>query len=103
MKCGICTCRCRLKEMLRIFLRVHSIVVILLILPGILSGQPGSPGGAARPNIVFILADDLGYMDLGCYGNPYNRTPNIDSLAIRGMRFTSAYAAAPVCSPSRAA
>ncbi len=57
----------------------------------------------ARPNIVFILADDLGYFDLSCYGNPYHRTPNIDSLANSGMRFTQAYSASPVCSPSRAA
>lgn len=56
-----------------------------------------------RPNVVFILADDLGWADLGCYGNPFNRTPNLDSLALRGLRFTQAYAAAPVCSPSRAA
>lgn len=56
-----------------------------------------------KPNIVFIMADDLGYMDLGCYGNPYNETPHIDSLAKGGMRFTQAYAASPVCSPSRAA
>lgn len=55
------------------------------------------------PNIVFILTDDLGYGDLGCYGNPYNETPYIDSLASRGLRFTQAYAASPICSPSRAA
>ena len=55
------------------------------------------------PNVVFILADDLGWADLGCYGNPYNRTPHLDSLARRGVRFTQAYAAAPVCSPSRVA
>lgn len=56
-----------------------------------------------RPNIIFILADDLGYTDLGCYGNPYNETPHIDSLARGGIRFTQAYAASTVCSPSRAA
>lgn len=55
-----------------------------------------------KPNIVFILADDLGYKDLGCYGNPFNETPNIDSLARSGMLFTQAYASSPVCSPSRA-
>ena len=55
-----------------------------------------------KPNIIFILADDLGYFDLGCYGNPYNETPNIDSLAKSGLRFTEAYAASTVCSPSRA-
>ena len=54
------------------------------------------------PNIVFILADDLGWMDLGCYGNRFNETPNIDRLASEGMRFTQFYAAAPVCSPTRA-
>lgn len=56
-----------------------------------------------KPNIIFILADDLGYMDLGCYGNPFNETPNLDSLAKGGMRFTQAYSASTVCSPSRAA
>jgi len=55
-----------------------------------------------RPNIVFILADDLGQRDLGCYGNRYFATPNIDRLASEGARFTDAYAACPVCSPTRA-
>jgi arylsulfatase A len=55
-----------------------------------------------RPNVVFILTDDLGYTDLGCYGNPFNETPHIDSLAHGGMKFTQAYASSPVCSPSRA-
>jgi len=56
-----------------------------------------------RPNIVFILADDLGWADLGCYGNDYNETPHLDRLAREGLRFTQAYAAAPLCSPTRAA
>lgn len=55
-----------------------------------------------RPNIVFILADDLAWSDLGCYGHSWHRTPNIDQLAQRGTRFTSAYASAPICSASRA-
>ena len=54
------------------------------------------------PNIVFILADDLGWKDLGCYGNQFTETPNIDKLAENGVRFTEAYAACPVCSPTRA-
>ena len=55
------------------------------------------------PNIVFVLADDLGWAELGCYGNQFNETPHLDRLASQGMRFTQAYAAAPVCSPYRAA
>jgi len=54
------------------------------------------------PNFVFILMDDLGWADLGCYGNSLHETPNIDRLAQEGMRFTDAYAACPVCSPTRA-
>lgn len=57
---------------------------------------------AARTNFVFILADDLGWRDLGCYGNRDFATPNIDRLASQGARFTNAYAACPVCSPTRA-
>ncbi len=62
------------------------------------TGQPPRP----RLNIVFILADDLGWTDLGCYGSRYYQTPNVDRLATQGMRFTNAYAACPVCSPTRA-
>jgi arylsulfatase A len=61
-------------------------------------------GAAATrpPNIVFILADDLGWADVGCYGSRFHQTPNIDRLASQGMRLTDAYAAAPICSPTRA-
>lgn len=58
---------------------------------------------AERPNIIFILADDLGWSELGCYGNRFNETTHIDRLAKSGIRFTNAYASAPVCSPYRAA
>ncbi|MDE2691324.1 MAG: sulfatase-like hydrolase/transferase [Acidobacteriota bacterium] len=67
-------------------------------------GAPG-PGGTERPerpNVVLIVADDLGYGDLGSYGSQANRTPRLDRLAAGGVRFTDAYAAAAVCSPSRA-
>ncbi len=55
-----------------------------------------------KPNFVFILIDDLGWADIGCYGSELYETPNIDRLAAEGMRFTDAYAACPVCSPTRA-
>ena len=60
------------------------------------------PPAPARPNILLIVADDLGYADLGCQGSEDVRTPNIDSLAAAGVRFTSGYVTAPQCSPSRA-
>lgn len=56
----------------------------------------------SKPNIIFILCDDMGYGDLACYGQPYISTPNIDRLASEGMRFTQAYAGSPVSAPSRA-
>lgn len=59
--------------------------------------------GAPPPNIVFILCDDLGINDLHCYGRADHHTPNLDTLAAQGMRFTSAYCAQAICSPSRAA
>lgn len=60
-------------------------------------------GAATKPNVVLIQADDLGINDLGCYGRKDHRTPHLDRLAGQGMRFTSAYCAQPICSPSRAA
>lgn len=56
----------------------------------------------AKPNFVFILADDFGWRDLGCYDNEFFATPNLDKLAAQGARFTNAYAACLVCSPTRA-
>jgi arylsulfatase A-like enzyme len=66
--------------------------------------QPGTVNRApGTPNILFILVDDLGWKDLGCYGHELHQTPHIDALAKRGIRFTNAYAACPICAPSRAA
>ena len=61
------------------------------------------PAQLSRPNVVFILADDLGYGDLSCYGRPDYQTLSVDGLAQQGIRFMSAYAAAPVCTPTRCA
>ncbi|WP_310391855.1 sulfatase [Hymenobacter sp.] len=73
------------------------ILAPLLLLASLLAG----PALAQRPNVIVIVADDLGRQDLGCYGNTYFETPNLDRFAQQGKRFTNAYAAAPVCSPSR--
>lgn len=71
----------------------------LSLLPAMSCTTPKS----RKPNFVFILVDDLGWNDLGCYGSTFYETPNIDKLAASGMLFTDAYAACPVCSPTRAA
>lgn len=66
-------------------------------------GASSFAAATSRPNIVFILADDLGWRDLHCSGNPWIETPALDRLARQGTRFTSAYAAAPICTASRSA
>lgn len=76
---------------------------LFLIAAGCLFGETTLVHAAEKPHIVLIMADDLGWMDLNCQGNAVLRTPRIDSLAKQGIRFTNAYAAAPVCSPTRAA
>ena len=60
-----------------------------------------SPAATARPNIIVILSDDVGYGDLGCYGATQIKTPNLDGLAREGLRFTDAHASAAVCTPTR--
>jgi arylsulfatase A-like enzyme len=64
---------------------------------------PSSAAPLTRPNVLFILADDLGYGDLSCYGRPDYKTPVLDAFATQGIKFMSAYAAAPVCTPTRCA
>lgn len=77
---------------------VFALFALNFLLPRIVTAAQ-SP---AHPNIVFILADDLGWKDLGCYGSTFYETPNLDKLAGQGIRFTRAYAACCVCSPTRA-
>lgn len=72
--------------------------LILLLLAVLSACNPPS-----KPNVVFILVDDLGWSDLGCYGSTFYDTPNLDQLAGQSIRFTNAYSASPVCSPTRAA
>src|SRR5262245_22873185 len=73
----------------------------ILVLAAVFILDIVSAAASGRPNVVIILADDLGYGDLGCYGHPVIRTPNLDRMASQGIRFTSFYSASPVCSPSR--
>src|SRR5215213_9981940 len=63
--------------------------------------QAPAPAKKFRPNIIFILADDLGWGDLSCYGRPDYRTPNLDRLASQGTKFTDCYSASAVCTPTR--
>ena len=78
--------------MTRLFLSVFLFLAPISLLPA------ATP---PPPNIVFLLADDLGYGDLGCYGHPYAPTPNLDKLAAAGTRFTQFYVTGVTCCPSR--
>src|SRR5690606_12009066 len=66
-------------------------------------GSKTAPESASKPNVIFILADDLGYGDLGVYGQEKISTPNIDAIAANGIKFTQFYAGTTVCAPSRSA
>ena len=79
--------------------KLFSLVSGTLILSGL---SANAQKNNTKPNILFILCDDMGYGDLGCYGQPYIRTPHLDAMASEGMRFTQAYAGSPVSAPSRA-
>jgi len=89
----------------RDFMKMLGLGVASLVTPGCAAktAQPkAAPQPKKRPNFVFFLIDDLGWTDLGCYGSKFYGTPNIDKLAKEAMLFTDAYAACPVCSPTRA-
>lgn len=79
-------------------LRGLLLVCSLAIVPAAKAEDKPTP-----PNVILIVIDDLGWADLGCYGSTFHKTPQLDELAKNGLRFTDAYAACPVCSPTRAA
>ncbi len=81
-----------------LFLSKHTLAADAATVPPSRQSSPSS-----RPNVIFIFADDLGWGDLSCYGRPDYRTPNLDRLAAEGARFTDAYSASAVCTPSRCA
>lgn len=73
----------------------------LLLLASCRSNEDANLNQNRSPNIIFIMADDLGYADLGCYGQQYIQTPHIDRLATEGVKFTNVYTGSSVCAPSR--
>ena len=79
-------------------IRLLTLPLLVFFLFSCQSQKPETP-----PNVIFVLVDDLGWTDLACYGSKYYDTPNLDKLASQGMKFTDAYAAAAICSPTRAA
>ncbi|MBI5690541.1 MAG: sulfatase [Verrucomicrobia bacterium] len=81
---------------LRAAAKVVAALALVVALTPLLHAAP-----AERPNLVFIMADDLGWRDLACFGSTFHQTPNVDRLAARGVKFTQAYAANPLCSPTR--
>jgi len=85
----------------RNFLKAAGLGAAALTIPGCTSVSARSSAAESKPNIVYILADDLGYAEVGCYGQKKIKTPNIDKLAAEGMKFTQHYSGNPVCAPSR--
>ncbi|WP_425617755.1 sulfatase-like hydrolase/transferase [Anatilimnocola sp. NA78] len=89
-------------------MRLHALTTLILtVVATLFTAGPSlaaeNAPAARQPNVVLIVVDDMGWADLGCYGSKFHRTPQIDQLAKDGLRFTDAYAACPVCSPTRAA
>lgn len=81
----------------RNFLKAAGLGALSLAAPNCVAAS-----SSKKPNVVFILIDDMGWPDVACYGSKFHETPNVDRLASQGMKFTDAYAACPVCSPTRA-
>lgn len=99
--------KCRVRKLKRLLAdfegRMTALSLLWLVILFLILGLPETAFAAERPNIVFVLTDDMGYSDLNCYGGNFAPTPNIDRLAKEGVRFTHFYDNAPICSPSRAA
>ena len=100
-------CICRLKKQRQSNCKMRSLIygIALVTSTVLVVARPTLASEtlvAAKSNIVFIFVDDQGYYDLGCYGAAEVKTPRIDAMANEGIRFTDYYAAAPICSPSRA-
>lgn len=76
-------------------------LIISVLLGGCLQSEQKNDEPTAKPNIIFVMVDDMGYGDLGCYGQKEIKTPNIDRLASEGIRFTNFYSGSPVCAPAR--
>ena len=85
----------------RDFFRTAGLGIASMALPGCLNAASKTVGGNKHPNIIYILVDDLGYGDLGCYGQKRIKTPSLDKMANEGMRFTQHYSGSTVCAPSR--
>ena len=79
---------------------LRGLAFLFLLLASVVRPSLAAP---AKPNVIVILVDDLGWADLGCYGSRFHLTPHLDRLARDGTRFTDAYSACTVCSPTRAA
>ena len=88
-----------MKQRLKFFAFIG--ILIFMAFSGKPPGEPGKKQPAKTPNVIIIFMDDMGYGDPVCYGGGPYKTPNIDALAMQGMRFTSFYAAQAVCSASR--
>jgi arylsulfatase A len=83
-------------------IRLIAVAYLIAMTVGVCIADKVKAATPERPNILFVLMDDLGWSDVGCYGSKWIQTPNIDRLAVQGMRFTDAYTPAPVCTPTRA-
>src|SRR5580658_4934867 len=83
--------------------KLMAAALLALLLGGVCPASAHGQEKAKPPNIIFILADDLGYGDLGCYGQEKIKTPSLDKMATQGMRFTQAYGGSTVCAPSHCA